>query len=93
MDDSVKPARVSAASTDSATTVSPDTPTIANKENDKENVTAANAVKKKETKALTEKIAEKVKAIAPPVIVIDDSDDEEDKQGMSLGSPSTRYTY
>ncbi|KAJ9123657.1 hypothetical protein QFC24_003428 [Naganishia onofrii] len=80
VDDSVKPARVSAASTDSATTVSPDTPTIANKENDKENVTAANAVKKKEIKALTEMIAEKVKAIAPPVIVIDDSDDEEDKQ-------------
>ncbi|KAJ9123424.1 hypothetical protein QFC22_001626 [Naganishia vaughanmartiniae] len=88
VDDSAKPPRVSAASTDSATTVSPDTPTVGNKSDDKENVAVGNAVNKKDNKAtvtkLTGKTAEKVKAIAPPVIVIGDSDEDEDEQGMSL---------
>ncbi|KAJ9100732.1 hypothetical protein QFC19_005471 [Naganishia cerealis] len=84
VDDPAKPARVSTASTDSATTVSPDTPTAADKNNDKENIAVGTAVNKKDKKTLgtgkTTKDTEKAKISVPEVIVIVDSDEEEDNQ-------------
>jgi hypothetical protein len=81
-----QPVRISSASTDSATTVSPDTP-VAVKKNNKENI----AVKKDKKVAGAVKAnepAEKIKTTVPAVIVVEDTDDEdedddEDPEGTS----------
>lgn len=95
VDAAVKPIRTSSASTDSATTVSPDTPVV-NKKDDKENlaqgVTAAKKDKKGSGDVKVKQTADKTKASAPPVIVVEDSDeDDQDFQGMKpfFSSPYT----
>ena len=86
VDAAAKPIRTSSASTDSATTVSPETPAL-NKKDDKENVAQGTTVGKKDKKmsrdVKVKQAVKKTKANAPPVIVIEDSDEEDqDFQGM-----------
>lgn len=77
---------MSSASTDSATTVSPDTP-VAAKKDDKENIVVKKDRKVAEA-AKTKKPADKTKTSVPAVIAIEDTDEEdqdeeEDPRGMS----------
>jgi hypothetical protein len=77
---------VSSASTDSATTVSPDTP-VAAKKVDKENVAVKKDKKAEAVKAT--KPAEKIKTSVPEVIVIEDTDEEdEDEDEDPEGTPT-----
>ncbi|GHJ85933.1 hypothetical protein NliqN6_2335 [Naganishia liquefaciens] len=92
VDVAAKPIRTSSASTDSATTVSPETPAL-NKKDDKENVAQGTTVGKKDKKMSSDvkvkQAVKKTRANAPPVIVIEDSD-EEDQDFQATVEPPRR---